>query len=185
MFEHAFDPGSDPKRPFHHVGVEKYRLREHDFAHWFFDDKADKSVRAIDPFRRTKDGRVGAAAEGFTGRSLKFQLREPERVTNPAFNVLYVQTQKPTVLRVPLVRAFLGACWWARRRGPGGPPPPERQPAALCSALVHPSSSHRPKGTAVCSLTNCPHALTAARGPPPRHPGPGATRLLFVACNCM
>ena len=97
MFEGSFDPARDPKRS-HHVGMSKYELREHDFSHWFFDDR-------IQP----KDPRSVRHAPGLPpGKIPTFSLQEPEKTLNqPAFNVLMVRTEKPRILRVPIVRGFL------------------------------------------------------------------------------
>ncbi|GIM08140.1 hypothetical protein Vretimale_12175 [Volvox reticuliferus] len=72
----------------HHVGLEKYKIVHHDFNHFTLGPSKGKS----------------------SANKMAFTLVEPEQF-QPSFNVLYVRTQRPTVLRTPLVQVFLDT--WA------------------------------------------------------------------------
>ncbi|GLC40778.1 hypothetical protein PLESTB_000023700 [Pleodorina starrii] len=81
--------GTENRRQ-HHVGLEKYKIVHHDFNHF-----------TLGPSKGKSDKRSNKMA---------FTLLEPENL-QPSFNVLYVRTQRPAVLRLPLVQAFLDT--WA------------------------------------------------------------------------
>ncbi|GIL52291.1 hypothetical protein Vafri_8203 [Volvox africanus] len=80
--------GAEAQRRQHHVGLEKYKIVHHDFNHFTLGPSKGKS----------------------SANKMAFTLVEPEEY-QPSFNVLYVRTQRPPVLRAPLVQVLLDT--WA------------------------------------------------------------------------